>query len=290
MYHNVLSEPANGLPAAANQVTLDAFRQHVGRMRKRLLHPLDVHRDLLRGKIPQGVLITFDDGAAGVLKAAQVLAEAGSAAVAFICPGALNGGIWFYRLADALVRTISAQLNWRELSFPLVSPEHKRQAYAVLSRLLFDLPPSVRDGYLAEIVSAVEPTEGIPHPSLTTLDEAGLREAAETGGVIFANHSWSHPNLAKLSTSDLKWEIDEARRWLETSGLPVLPWFAYPRSIHDARVREAVSEFYPISFGENDPEGCLAALPRVGIYRKDSNLFRFTLKTVLKGRLRRLLH
>ncbi|MEP7294389.1 MAG: polysaccharide deacetylase family protein, partial [Chloroflexota bacterium] len=78
LYHNILTQPADDLPLASYQVTLAQFRQQITRLRSRLLDPRDVQEAILRGRRPDGVLITFDDGASGVLDASHALAEIGA--------------------------------------------------------------------------------------------------------------------------------------------------------------------------------------------------------------------
>jgi hypothetical protein len=288
LYHNVLCAPADDLPVARKQVTIETFRRHLHRFRKNLLHPSKVHDQLTRGQIPRGVLVSFDDGAAGIIEAGQALAEIGAVGVAFICPGAVKNGLWFYQLADALVKTTLSRLQWSRFDLPVTSPSEKHAAYKVLSRELFDLKEgSRREACLADIKSALRISPGKPAPSLTTLDELTLRHAANTGGLLFANHSWSHPNLIKLPSDELKYEIEAAQAWLECSGLPVLPWFAFPRGNHDARVRKMVARYCAVSFGANAHEHESDVQPRTYICELDANPIRFFAKTACEGRFRR---
>jgi peptidoglycan/xylan/chitin deacetylase (PgdA/CDA1 family) len=286
-YHNVLSGDARGVPTAGNQVRIDTLREHLRRLRSRLLHPADVHQQLLRGKAPRGVMITFDDGAAGLIDAAKVLAEAGAVGVAFICPGALKAGLWFYELANILLRTRVGLLAWRGLRLPASTLNDRERAYDALSPILFDSPARHREKALAEIRAQARVDGAESHPALSTLDEEGARLVAETGAIIFANHSWSHPNLVSLNGRDLSYEVEAAQSWLASSGLPFLPWFAFPRGAHDARVRKEVSRHCRFAFGASMNEQTAEVLPRALVYDLDANPMRFRLKTVLEGRLRR---
>jgi peptidoglycan/xylan/chitin deacetylase (PgdA/CDA1 family) len=288
LYHNVLKEPAGDLPVASNQVLRPTFQRQIDRFRGHILHPLEANEDLKRGRTPRGLLVTFDDGAAGIAEAARLLAEAGTAGVAFICPGAFSKGIWFYRLADQLVRTRMERILWRGLALSLTQTSDRRRAYSILSKELFDLAPSVRDEALAEIEAALVVTSGEPHPALATLDEAGVRRATESGGLVLANHTWSHPNLVKLSSSELNCEIDSAQSWLRGSRLPYVPWFAFPRGLYDDRVRRKAAEYCPVLFGASSRENGPDVLPRTYICELDANRLRFGVKTALGGRLRQL--
>jgi len=287
LYHNLLQAPANGLPVAGHQVGVDSFREHIYRLRKQLLHPLEVHEELLRGRTPRGILVSLDDGAKGIIRAGEILSAAGAMGVAFICPGALSKGVWFYRLADAVLRSSKSQLSWREHQIRLTSPAERRNAYGLLSLKLFNLCDQMRERLLDDLTRSLEVTCGEAHPALVTCDEGGLREAAQTGGLVFANHSWSHPNLTSLSNSELSNEIGAAQDWLQSSKLPTVPWFAFPRGRYDLRVRTAVKAVCPLAFGANPFDS--EVLPRAGIYQLDANRFRFALKTAWEGRLRRFL-
>lgn len=287
LYHNILKTAADGLPVAGNQVTVDTFRQHIRRFRAHLLHPQEAHEEISQGKNPRGILITFDDGAAGIEYAAEILAEAGTPGVAFICPGAVTSGLWFYRLGDAIIRSTVPELRWRQYEFSVKLAEEKRRAYKALSTMLFGWSPALRDESIKEIEAAANLSDSEPHPALRILDEAGLRRTAATGGMIFANHSWSHPDLVRLAADELKFEIEAAQAWLISSGLPVIPWFAFPRGNYDGRVNEVVERICPMFFGANSREPDKRVLPRTFIQQADSNPLRLGAKTALEGRLRR---
>lgn len=287
LYHNVLETSARGLPVAGHQVTIETLRSHVKRFRSQLLHPLEVHEGLAKGKMPKGLLITFDDGGAGIEYAGQILAEAGKMGVVFICPGSLTSGLWFYRLANSIVRATVDRLSWRNNELPLTLPEEKRAAYALISKELFDWSPELRDEALLEMEAAAGLPDKQPHPALTTVDEAGVRRAAETGGLVFANHSWSHPNLTKLRKAELAHEVEAAHGWLESSGLPVVPWFAFPRGEYDSSVTRIAKRFCPVLFGANARENEKGILPRTYIRDADSNPIRLRAKTAWEGRLMR---
>lgn len=284
MYHNILQESADDLPIAGQQITRSSFRQQVERLRSQVLHPFEADARLRAGQRAEGVVLTFDDGAAGLLEASRILAEFGCVGVAFVCPGAFQNGLWFYKLADALVRTKCAAVEWHRQSWPLTSLRERRRAYCDISCKLFDCPPKQRDQFLIEVWNSLTVPVGNPHPALTVMNEELLREMVGTGGMVLANHSWSHPNLVRLSIEEHREEIDSAQRWLEHSGLPFVPWFAFPQGVHDAPTREAVRLFRLRGFGAGmvEPND---VLPRAGIYRMDASYWRFRAKTAIDGRL-----
>jgi peptidoglycan/xylan/chitin deacetylase (PgdA/CDA1 family) len=155
---------------------------------------------------------------------------------------------------------------------------------------LFDLAPAHRDKQLAQIETELGIQDRPAQHQLKILDETGLQAAADTGGIIFANHSWSHPNLIVLDDNDLQAEIIRAEEWLLASGLPVINWFAYPRGNKNQRVRAAVRQHCQLAFafGDGQPRlDELDSLPRIGLYRKDQNRLRFELKLMGAGRLKK---
>ena len=244
----------------------------------------------MAGKIPKGVLVTFDDGASGLSIAGQILASNNAAGVAFICPGTLDKGLWFYRLADALVRATADDLGWQGVRLPLVSVLEKQAAYRRISSVLFDRSPVERDQELECLLQSLHLKGDGPYSELRTLDEAGLRNAARARSLFFANHSWSHPNLAKLSNNELVQEIDRSANWLSNSGLPVINWFAFPRGSYNEKVRNTVQNKHPVVFGARGWEATPGVLPRVYLCEHDHSAIRFTMKTAGGGKLYALRH
>lgn len=288
LYHNIVSSPVHYVPVASDQVTATTFRKHLGRLRGRLLDPFDVHEQLTKGNTPRGVLVTFDDGAAGIVEAGRILAEEGARGVAFVCPGALASGLWFYRLADALMRATVASIRWQDSDLEVSGRVDKLKAYKTISKMLFDSPQHERDICLENIINDLHVSDEPKLPSLATLNEAGIREAERTGGLVFANHSWSHPNLVTLPQEELSREIEQAHSWLVSSGLPTVPWFAFPRGTHDTHVRSEVARWCPVAFGADTLEK-ESVWPRTYLCERDSNPIRIAVKTTWEGRLRRTL-
>lgn len=60
----------------------------------------------------------------------------------------------------------------------------------------------------------------------TSMDE--LRAAATQPGIALASHSWSHPNLRRLSMSELDDELTRSLSWLREHFERVLPVLSYP--------------------------------------------------------------
>jgi peptidoglycan/xylan/chitin deacetylase (PgdA/CDA1 family) len=115
---------------------------------------------------------------------------------------------------------------------------------------------------------------------LATMAWDELRELVERG-VEVGSHTRSHPHLTRCSDHELERELRGAREELESQLRRPCTLIAYPYGEHDGRVRAAArAAGYEAAFalpGRVSPLDPFA-LPRVGIYRRDSML-RATLKT-----------
>jgi peptidoglycan/xylan/chitin deacetylase (PgdA/CDA1 family) len=283
MYHNVLARQLPGEPVAGHQVTVDAFRRQMVHVRNQVLRPEVVHECIVHGrKAPKGILVTFDDGADGLVRAGEILADLGLSGVAFICPGALEKGLWFYRLADALKRSRSKFLDWRGTKLTLGTTEARLAAYKSLNPILACEPADIREASLDDLMEHLQPSAEASSEGLQILDESGLRRAAATGSLYFANHTWSHANLTALSREQIHKEVQQASDWLRESGLPTLPWLAFPQGYYDQRVLNVAETAGLIPFGVEADSSNRQVFTRIGIYGMDSLLARFRLKLLLK--------
>jgi peptidoglycan/xylan/chitin deacetylase (PgdA/CDA1 family) len=121
------------------------------------------------------------------------------------------------------------------------------------------------------------------HPALRILTEEELRNLGTTGSFIFANHTWSHPELPYLGVEEIASEISRCEEWLTRSALPKVPWIAFPRGLFDDRVTDVVTEMGLRAFGAQARQQNMHVHPRVGIYRADAQGWRFWLKTTGDG-------
>jgi peptidoglycan/xylan/chitin deacetylase (PgdA/CDA1 family) len=102
--------------------------------------------------------------------------------------------------------------------------------------------------------------------SVLTLDQ--VREMREMG-VQFASHSYSHHNLTTLSDYECELDLRESRILLEDLlGSPVR-FLAYPRGLHNERVRKAARKAgYSHAFAMMERPQIVDtfAVPRVGVH------------------------
>lgn len=78
-----------------------------------------------------------------------------------------------------------------------------------------------------------------PPSHLRCATEAQLHAALEHTGLTVGSHTWSHPNLTRLSAAELNEELTRSRDWLKRLGERALPVISYPYGIADSRVWHA---------------------------------------------------
>jgi len=68
---------------------------------------------------------------------------------------------------------------------------------------------------------------------------SALRPLIEAGAVQIGNHTFSHPDLRRLSDGQIRAEIERNEEWVrQTFATSTLPWFRPPYGAHDPRTDE----------------------------------------------------
>ena len=108
-----------------------------------------------------------------------------------------------------------------------------------------------------------------PEWTLRTLSPDQILEMQE-GGVRFGSHTWSHRDMPTLSDEEAVRDLRDSRELLEgLLGRPV-PYLAYPRGRHSARVRAAAQRAgytHALSLPVGPEDGGRYAVPRVGVFQ-----------------------
>jgi peptidoglycan/xylan/chitin deacetylase (PgdA/CDA1 family) len=69
-----------------------------------------------------------------------------------------------------------------------------------------------------------------------------LAAAAKRPGISIGSHTWSHPNLTRLSPADLAHEMTRSLHWVRSEcGSSCVSWLAYPYGLESRNVREAAA-------------------------------------------------
>jgi peptidoglycan/xylan/chitin deacetylase (PgdA/CDA1 family) len=108
-----------------------------------------------------------------------------------------------------------------------------------------------------------------PLTTLTVDEVLHLRDL----GIDLQSHSWAHQDLPELDEDACEQDLRNSREFLEDLLHAPVPYLAYPRGLHDAKVRRAAGRA-GYSHGFALPEGPEEvddyAVPRVGIHRGNS--------------------
>ncbi|WP_369638618.1 polysaccharide deacetylase family protein [Nocardia sp. JMUB6875] len=76
-----------------------------------------------------------------------------------------------------------------------------------------------------------------------TAHRAELRPLVESGQIQLGNHTWDHPDLLKLSASEVSAQLSKAKAFLHNNfGVDGTPYFRPPFGRHDATVDKVAAE------------------------------------------------
>jgi peptidoglycan/xylan/chitin deacetylase (PgdA/CDA1 family) len=131
---------------------------------------------------------------------------------------------------------------------------------------------------VAETLSAqgrpVDWVDDPPPGTLTTLSRDQVLEM-QAAGVQFGSHSYAHHDLTSLSEEECERDLRGSREVLEDLLGASVTYLAYPRGLHDERVRRAAARAgfaHGFALPESrEPVGPYS-VPRVGIYPRDGEL------------------
>ncbi|MDQ6771165.1 MAG: polysaccharide deacetylase family protein [Gemmatimonadota bacterium] len=158
-------------------------------------------------------VITFDDAYEGAITAGvDELLERGIPATIFVAPALLGRTTWWDQLADSKTGVVSHQERTRAIE--------------------------TLGGHSEVILKRVGSPGADPLlPRIGT--ESELRSIATKPGITLGSHSWSHPNLCRLSAIELEIELRRPLEWLVARHITTLPWLSYPYGLFNSAVEEA---------------------------------------------------
>ena len=226
-YHNVVPDGERAAGERSLHITQRCFAAQLDAIGRAFqVVALD---DLLGGRAPRRgrvrVALTFDDAYAGAVTAGvDELARRGLPATMFVAPAFVGGrAFWWDMLADAHGGELPAGLRASALA------DHRGDTPRVLAALGTDadrtLPPHARCASLGQLQRAA----GIP-------------------GISFGSHSWSHANLARLGSGELRVELHDSLTWLRENLAPVSAHLSLPYGFGSPAVEAAAaSEGYSSS-------------------------------------------
>lgn len=222
-YHNVVPDDAPACGDPSVHLSRRRFAEQLDQLLR--THELVSLERLLSAEAGEGggrprVAITFDDAYRGaVLIGGEELARRGLPATVFVCPGWLGGRSYW----------------WDTVAEPDGSP----------------LSPARRDFFLKQLrgedgqIRTWARTHGLRERCvgewMRTATVQELEHATRGSELTLAAHTWTHPNLSRLSESELSPELDRPLEWLRTHfQASAVRWLAYPYGLHSPMVEMAV--------------------------------------------------
>ena len=219
-YHNVVPDSCPKFGDSSLHLPRGLFvRQLESLLATHTIVPLEQVLEAPVGGHRPRAAITFDDGYRGaVLLGVAELAQRGLPATLFVVPGFVGKGpFWWDALATE--RGVDAALRARALD-ELRGNDQDVRAWAAHQGL---------------------PTADIPEWALVASEEE-LRGATRQSGITLASHTWTHPNLARLTDAELREELKRPLAWLRQRFASVIPWLSYPYGLATSAVEVAVQE------------------------------------------------
>lgn len=209
-YHNVVPDEDAQLQPDALHLPYSHFLRQLDALEEmaEVVALEDIAISSSRG-VPR-VVLTFDDAYAGAVKLAfPELARRALPATTFVCPGLLQAESFWWDAFD--------------------SRGHDEEVFQTLAA---DHRP-VHDFLASRGAPRKNPSDW-RRPAGIELLRPYL--AASDGSIRIGGHTWTHPNLAALSDSDVRWQLRQTREWLLEEAEHPSGWLACPYGFNSPAV------------------------------------------------------
>jgi peptidoglycan/xylan/chitin deacetylase (PgdA/CDA1 family) len=265
-YHGAV-ERKSDLRLERNFHLLSEFRLHVRFFRRQSVVPL--LEAAARGFASPATVITFDDGYANNLAAAEVLSEAKLPWTVFISTGAIGPGgiIWTVELSLLLLHGRSNALDAMEKTWPLAAREARESAFQAIRSCLKAMPAKLRQETMNEIRAQfpISETQRLleQFPAFEMLTWKEVRQLAEAG-VEIGSHGVNHENHHAAQAPEVRrHELAESKQEIERQIGKPCRFFAFPNGdTCEHSAREVEEAGYQMAF-----------TTRQGFVQEDSNRF-----------------
>ncbi len=217
-YHNIVSDDVEPIGDSSLHLRRRSFSEQLDLLGEHFdVVPLSVVLDEQEPTARPRAVITFDDAYFGVVAhGIPELARRRFPATIFVAPKLLG----------------QPSLWWDELAASVPTKEFHRLRDVALSSFKGDGPSIRRNlGY-------DNPLSAAPSDFLRTASEQELSSTAPTPGITLGSHSWSHPNLARLTIPELTEELASSLSWLKARFSTFIPWLAYPYGLSSPTVAQ----------------------------------------------------
>jgi peptidoglycan/xylan/chitin deacetylase (PgdA/CDA1 family) len=222
-YHNIVPDGAEVLGDRSLHLPQREFARQLDLLRETHdVVPLDQVLEPPSGpRTRPRAAITFDDACQGAVTAGiDELARRGMPATVFVAPAFVGGrSFWWDALAGPGTEGLAEDVRRHALE-SLAGRDDAVRRWAECSGIAVHAVPD--------------------HQTCAT--EAQLRALDGTEGITLASHTWSHPNLARLSREELEEELSRPLAWLRERFQHVIPWLTYPYGLASPQVVAAVAE------------------------------------------------
>jgi peptidoglycan/xylan/chitin deacetylase (PgdA/CDA1 family) len=237
-------------------------------------------QELLEKGMPlphRSVLITFDDGwRDNYVNALPILKAAGVPAIIFITAGLVETAdmVWFNKAIMifksgkiepekimSIVRSIC-----RDPAPPAELPEDIVGFVDMLKPYNIKVINEVLDRLFKE--SCLEKNNNSDYRNILSWDEIAEMKSA---GIEFGSHGMSHGILPLLGREDIKWELAQSKKIMESKIGSAIDTFAYPNGDYNSEIIDITGEAgYKCAFGTEigakDAYKNRFTLPRLGIH------------------------
>jgi peptidoglycan/xylan/chitin deacetylase (PgdA/CDA1 family) len=241
-YHNIVPDGAPPRGDLALHLAQSQFANQLDLLSQTHdIVPLDtlMARTADSGHRPRAA-ITFDDAYAGALSVGlSELTQRGLPATIFVAPAFVGGHTFWWDDVSGADNGLSAERRSQLLHELQGRDDRIRASYGALASDASDAAPQ--------------------YMRCATLPQ--LRRAAQAPGITYGVHTWSHPNLAALSDSEVTTELSRARDWLQARFANCIPWLAYPYGL-STRETEATAARLGFRGALLTAGGWLRATPR----------------------------
>ena len=267
----------HGVPRAGDGVSAATFDAHIRFLARHfeLISPDEADRRRSRQRRLR-VCLTFDDGFRNNAEvAAPILRKHGVPATFFISSRHATPGkyLWFSYLR-ALERWFPGQqLSFRETTFDMTSPDHRRRSIERLSNLLLGLRPHPGAMYAAieRELPRLEDfiAERDLHDGYAGMTAEQVRELASDPLFTVGAHTEDHPFLTRCDEEERRRQLQVNRDWLEAvSGQPCNT-IAYPSGDYDSATLRACRDAAFVrgyAVASRIDRTSPMEIPRIGIY------------------------
>ncbi len=235
-YHGLV-EARSDVRLERNLHSVDAFRQHIRLLRRlRVVALPEVLQELTGAKCARrpAIAVTFDDGYANNLMAAEILSEHHIPWTLFVSTGAVGsrGAIWTVELSLLLLHGRADHVELWDQAYKLGSREDREATFQAIRYPLKRLPAPDRHAALDCIREQFPEgeTERLlqQFPSLQMLGWDGVRQLA-AAGVEVGSHGVDHEIHHASQPEPVRWrELTQSKADLEAKLGVSARFFAFP--------------------------------------------------------------